>query len=135
MKLSEKEKSKILSEMKKTLLVINDGSGLTENFVVNINNSSYILNEEWVLKYSDIKKVKFKIFLNWKKLHMHTLMFYKTIVFIDKNKEKYNLNISYSSIPFFNYDDIEIIKKIIKLLKSKNKSIIIDDRKIKKLEQ
>jgi len=135
MKLSEKEKSKILSEMKKTLLVINDESGLTENFVVNINNSSYILNEEWVLKYSDIKKVKFKIFLNWKKLHMHTLMFYKTIVFIDKNKEKYNLNISYSSIPFFNYDDIEIIKKIIKLLKRKNKSIIIDDRKIKKLEQ
>ncbi|MBE6156352.1 MAG: hypothetical protein E7161_01220 [Firmicutes bacterium] len=121
--MDEKEKNAIKKEIKKPLYVFNEFIAFTENYVINFTP----LNS-WVIKYDDIKQVKFSI--QWK-IQTNFHGFNKVVKIYDgHNWKKFKLN--QSSLPFFYYEDVEIINKISKIIRERNKAAIIKDVRINK---
>lgn len=125
-KIDGKDKNKIINEMKKPLYVINEFMALTDSYILNFTPFN-----SWIIKYNDIKKVKFCIRF---KIQPNFLGFIKVMRIFDGNKWK-KFVIAQSSLPFFYYQDVEIINKIIKIIKNKNKDVFIKDSIIKKIKQ
>ena len=124
-KIDAKEKNKIINEMKEPLYVINECVAFTKSYILNFTPFN-----SWIIKYNDVKKVKFCVQF---KLQPNFHGFIKVIRIFDGCKwNKFVIN--QSSLPFFYYQDVEIINKISKIIKDKNKDAIIKETRIKKLK-
>ena len=125
-KIDGKDKNKIINEMKKPLYVISEFMALTDSYILNFTPFN-----SCIIKYNDIKCVKFCIRF---KIQPNFHGFIKVMRIFDGNKWK-KFVIAQSSLPFFYYQDVEIINKIIKIIKNKNKDAFIKDSRIKKIKQ